>query len=84
MSGMSRQVCHLPRSLVTPSRPRAGLGRRGAEGADGFGADGHDLAEEELPEFSIFVRLGRPVSRRPALDHVADVDIVTRERNAFL
>src|ERR1017187_4275308 len=58
--------------------------RRGrAERADGLGANGQQLAREELAADLHLVRLRRAVFRRAAFHHVADVDILAQQRNAF-
>src|ERR1035438_10366995 len=60
-----------------------GFSRSGTHGTDRFGPNGFELAEEKLPADFHLIRLRRAVLRRPALDHIADVDIRAFERDAF-
>ena len=64
----------------------AGNGARGgtAERTDRLGADCVQLAIEELAADFHLVGFRRAISRRAALDHVADVDILAQQGNAFL
>ena len=54
------------------------------EQADRFRFDGLKLPVQELAADFHLVRLRRAILRRPALHHVADVDVGAFDRNAFL
>ena len=69
--------------VLTPAQPRdrvvrlqQRLRRELAERHDHLGLDRIDLPEHELLALLHLVGLGIPVARRPALDHVGDVDIL--------
>src|SRR3954468_7609329 len=56
----------------------------GAEGTDGLRLNGHELAIKELPTRLHLIRERGSVFRRPAFNDVTDVNIRTRNRDAFL
>src|SRR6202162_957181 len=60
-----------------------GFGGGGTQGADCLRPDHLKLAEQELPANLHFVGLGCPVLRRAALDYVADVNLLTLQRDAL-
>ena len=69
---------------MTPSSAEQRLGRGGAQRADRFGTNREELTVQKLPADFHFVGLRRAILRRPALHHIADVDVGALDRDAFL
>src|SRR5580698_2430196 len=59
------------------------FGRGATQYANRFGTNREQLAIQELPADFHFVRLGRAIFGRPALHHIANVDIGAFDRDAF-
>ena len=76
IKGIPRQCMDLAANLGNRTRiPQQGLGRAQSQRTNDLGAKGLDLPEQERRTRGCFVRLGRPVFRRTALYHIADVDL---------
>ena len=85
MTGMSCHLNHLPRIFVTPSLwPVRAREADTAESADGLRADDGKLPVQELAADLHLIGFRSAIFRRPALHHVADIDVFAEDFDAFL